>query len=114
MNIRRMKLVICLFLIASSLPVYWQVSSHEFVRYDDNVYITENPTVQAGLTLKGISWAFTTSRATNWHPVTWLSHITDCQLFGLTPGMHHVVNLLFHIADGLFLTPGDRQALISL
>lgn len=103
MNKTRLELGIYLFLIVSCVTVYWQVSHHDFVRYDDNAYITENPNVQVGLTLKGSHWAFTTFHAANWHPVTWLSHMVDCQLFGLKPGMHHVVNLLFHIANTLLL-----------
>jgi tetratricopeptide (TPR) repeat protein len=102
-NKTRLELGICLFLIVACVTVYWQVGHHDFVRYDDNAYITENPNVQAGLTLKGSHWAFTTFHAANWHPVTWLSHMVDCQLFGLKPGMHHVVNLLFHIANSLLL-----------
>jgi len=57
--------------------------------------VTENPVVQDGLTLAGLKWAFTTGRASNWHPLTWLSHMTDCSLFGLNPGAHHFVNVLF-------------------
>jgi len=94
---------ICLFLIAAILAVFWQVRFHEFLEYDDNVYVTENPHVNTGLTLKGIIWAFTTHHASNWHPLTWLSHMLDCQLYGLNPAGHHLTNLVFHIASTLLL-----------
>ena len=71
--------------------------------YDDDDYVTDNPVVQRGLTWTGIQWAFTTGRASNWHPVTWLSHMTDCELFGLNPGAHHLVNVLFHTANAALL-----------
>mgnify|MGYP000515855873 CR=1 FL=1 len=94
---------ICLVLAASTLAVYWQVQSCDFVNYDDNEYVTENPNVQAGLTRQGVIWAFTTGYAANWFPLTWLSHMLDCELFGVNPGRHHLTNLLFHIANSLLL-----------
>jgi len=94
---------ICLFLIAAILAVFWQVRTHEFLKYDDEAYVTVNPHVNAGLTLKGIIWAFTTTHASNWHPLTWLSHMLDCQLYGLNPAGHHLTNLVFHIASTLLL-----------
>jgi tetratricopeptide (TPR) repeat protein len=76
----------------------------EFVDYDDNEYVFANPHVRAGLTRDGFLWAWTTAHAANWHPLTWLSHMLDCQLFGVNPHGHHFVNLLWHIANtiGLF------------
>jgi len=94
---------ICLILAASTFAVYWQVHSYDFVNYDDNEYVTENPNVKAGLTLQGVIWAFTTGYAANWFPLTWLSHMLDCELFGVNPGRHHLTNLLFHIANSLLL-----------
>ena len=94
---------IILFLIGATLAVFWQVQNHQFVNYDDHVYVTDNSYVQAGLTLKGLSWAFTTTQASNWHPLTWLSHMLDCQLYGLKPAGHHLTSLLFHIANTLLL-----------
>jgi len=80
------------------------VRQHGFVLYDDPEYVTENPQVQAGLTLSGVRWAFVTFHASNWHPLTWLSHMLDCQLFGLDPAAHHLISALFHaINSGLLL-----------
>ena len=95
--------VVCLFLVIAILAVYWQVGNHEFVNYDDNDYITENQHVQAGLTLKSIVWAFTSTHASNWHPLTWLSHMLDCQIYGLNPGGHHFTNVFFHILNSILL-----------
>jgi tetratricopeptide (TPR) repeat protein len=96
-------LPICLFLIITTLAVFWQVKDHEFISYDDNHYVTENPQVQAGLTIKSLKWAFTSIHSANWHPLTWLSHMLDVQLFGLKAGWHHLMNLFFHIANTLLL-----------
>ena len=85
------------------LAVFWQVRSHEFINFDDNEYVTNNPNVKAGLTLKSASWAFVAMHSNNWHPLTWLSHMLDCELYGLNPGGHHLTNLLFHIANTLLL-----------
>jgi tetratricopeptide (TPR) repeat protein len=85
------------------LAVYWQVGNHEFVSLDDGKYITENPMVRAGVTLEGARWAFGFSDIAYWHPMTWLSHMVDCQLFGLNSGMHHMINVIFHIANSLLL-----------
>jgi protein O-mannosyl-transferase len=78
-----------------------QVGHHQFVNYDDNYYVTENPTVQAGVTSAGLGWAFGRLQGehTYWHPVTWVSHMVDCQFFGLNPAGHHLVSLLFHILN---------------
>lgn len=92
---------ILLGLIVLTLAVFGRVARFEFVNYDDPDYVTRNPQVQSGLTAKGVAWAFGTlhGRATYWHPVTWLSHMLDCQLFGLRPAGPHVVNLLLHAAN---------------
>ena len=97
--------LICLLLSAITLLVFWPVTSHEFINYDDPLYVTENPHVQAGLTQESIAWAFgrVTGEGTYWHPLTWLSHMLDCQLFGLKAGRHHLTNLLFHTANVLLL-----------
>lgn len=94
---------ISLALILLTLLVYGQVCSHDFINLDDQTYVIENPYVNGGLTIDGIRWAFIGSYASNWHPVTWLSHMTDCELFGLNPGGHHLVNLLFHLANTVLL-----------
>jgi tetratricopeptide (TPR) repeat protein len=85
------------------LLVFWQVGGHSFINYDDGQYIWENPHVQGGLSKESVSWAFTTFYAVNWHPLTWLSHMTDVQLFGLDAGWHHRMNVLFHLANTLLL-----------
>lgn len=81
------------------LPVTW----HGFINYDDPDYITENAHVQSGLSADGIRWAFTTWHASNWHPLTWLSHMLDCDLFALDPGPHHLGNVLLHTVNALLL-----------
>jgi tetratricopeptide (TPR) repeat protein len=94
---------ICVLLIVGTAAVYWPIGTHGFIACDDPDYVMDNPEVQAGLTWHGAVWAFTTDHANNWHPLTWLSHMTDVQLFGVRPGWHHLVNLLFHTANSLLL-----------
>ena len=96
-------LPICLFLIITTLAVFWQVKDHAFINYDDKLYVAENPQVWAGFTIESLKWAFTSTHAANWHPLTWLSHMLDVQLFGLKAGWHHLMNLLFHIVNTLLL-----------
>jgi protein O-mannosyl-transferase len=95
------KLVICVLLAAMTAIAFWQVGRHQFVNYDDHCYVTENRQVQAGLTWDGLAWAFfrLNGERTYWHPLTWVSHMMDCQLFGLNPAGHHLVNLLFHMLN---------------
>jgi len=100
---RRREIIVCLVLIAANLVIYWQITNHEFINYDDGLYVTENSHVQAGLTFESIKWAFTTCHASNWHPLTWISHMLDCELYGLNPMGHHWTNLLFHMANTLLL-----------
>src|SRR5208337_4438264 len=95
--------LIYLFLTAATSIAFWQVNQCDFISYDDPLYVTENIHVQTGITSGAIRWAFTTGQAANWHPLTWMSHMLDVQLFGLNPGRHHLVNLLFHIANTLLL-----------
>jgi tetratricopeptide (TPR) repeat protein len=76
---------------------------HDFLKYDDQQYVTENPHVLSGLTWSGFLWAFKTFHASNWHPLTWLSHQLDCQLYGLHPAGHHLTNVLFHTANVVLL-----------
>jgi tetratricopeptide (TPR) repeat protein len=82
---------------------YWPALRCDFVNYDDNKYVTENPHARAGLSMDSVRWAFATGYASNWHPLTWLSHQTDCQLFGLEPLGHHFTNLLLHLTNTLLL-----------
>lgn len=94
---------ICLILVTLIAAVYWPLGRSGFIQCDDPDYVYQNPQVQAGLTWTGVVWAFGSDHAGNWHPITWLSHMLDCQLFGLRPGAHHLVNLFFHAADTLLL-----------
>ena len=95
--------LICVFSVLAILAVYWPVYNYEFVIYDDHVYVTNNTNIQSGLNWKSVYWAFTTGYASNWHPVTWLSHTLDYQLFGSWAGGHHLVNVLFHILNTIIL-----------
>jgi len=95
--------VAALLLIASTLLVYAPIQDFQFINYDDNLYVTNNPWVKQGLTWQSAHWAMTTMEAAFWHPLTWLSHMLDTQLFGLNPAGHHVTNLLLHIANVLLL-----------
>ena len=79
------------------------MNGHDFVNIDDKVYVYENRHVQNGLTLNSMTWAFTTTQAANWHPLTWLSHILDCQLYGLNPKGHHLTNVFLHLLNTLLL-----------
>ena len=95
---------VVLALIAVNLLVYAAVRHYEFAGvWDDLPYVTQNPNVAKGLTWEGTRWAFTTGYAANWHPITWLSHMLDVQLFGMNAGAHHVTNLVLHIANTVLL-----------
>jgi tetratricopeptide (TPR) repeat protein len=96
-------LLISLFLIIITFAAFEQVRTCAFINLDDNVYITDNQPIQDGLTLEGVSWTFRTIHAGHWHPLTWLSHMLDCQLYGLSPSGHHLTNLAFHIVNTLLL-----------
>src|ERR1700722_19029465 len=87
---------ICLVLSAMTFAVFGQTLTHDFIDYDDNVYVYDNATVVQGLTLKGFAWAFAGFHAFNWHPLTWLSHMLDCQLYGLRACGHHLTNVIIH------------------
>lgn len=88
--------VMCALLGLAVLAVYGPVRNYPFINYDDDTYVTNNPHVQAGLSWATIRWSVTTMDATNWHPLTWLSHALDCQLFGLDAGWHHLSNVMMH------------------
>ena len=96
-------LLLCLLLTAVVLVSYSPVTHNGFLNYDDDTYITNNPHVRAGLTWVTVKWAFSTYDQANWHPLTWLSHALDCQLFGLNPAGHHFVNVLLHVANVVLL-----------
>src|SRR6476659_8165221 len=90
-------------LIALTIAVYAGVWSYEFVQFDDPIYIVHNPDIASGLTWEGVKWAFTTGYAANWHPLTWMSHMLDIQLFGLQPGPAHAVSLALHVMNTILL-----------
>ena len=96
-------LLICLALGLGTVGLYLPAWQFDFINYDDPDYVWENDHVQAGLTWNGFVWAFTTFHAGNWHPLTWLSHMADCQLFGLQSGAHHRTNVLLHAVSGVVL-----------
>ena len=103
MSERRRDLAACAVLVALTLAAYGRVAGNGFIDLDDNQYVTQNARVQAGLTAEGIRWAFTTGHSANWHPLTWLSHMLDFELFGLEPAGHHLVSLALHLASTLLL-----------
>jgi len=98
-------MAVCLLLVAATVISFWQVSQHQFVNYDDNLYVTDNPHIQAGVTWPGLKWAFgqLQGEGTYWHPLTWVSHMVDCGLFGLRPAGHHLMNLLFHALNAVLV-----------
>ena len=94
---------ICVFLVLVTWLVFGQTLWHGFINYDDPVYVYENAVVKSGLTLHGIGWAFIHSHGANWHPLTWISHMVDCQFYGLKPAGHHFSNVLLHTIAVLLL-----------
>ncbi|PYK82367.1 MAG: hypothetical protein DME41_09830 [Verrucomicrobia bacterium] len=98
-----LKFAICAALIAITWAVFGQTVGHDFVNFDDPIYVSENDHVRAGLSWQGVAWAFTHIHSHNWHPLTTISHMLDCQLFGLKPGAHHFVNVLLHSATAALL-----------
>jgi len=97
------KLAICVALIAISWAVFGQTLGHGFVNYDDPLYVSENRQIQLGLSWQNIGWAFGHVHSHNWHPLTTMSHMLDCQMFGLNPGWHHFINVLLHSASAVLL-----------
>jgi tetratricopeptide (TPR) repeat protein len=101
-NNQRIAVLISVVLAVITMAVYLPAVRHDFVQYDDQQYVTENPQVQAGLTLSGLRWAFG-FHAGNWHPLAWLSHMLDCQLFGANPSGHHFTSILLHVLNTVLL-----------
>jgi len=95
--------LICLGLFLGTIALYWPVHNYDFVDYDDSDYVFENQTVSAGITWWGLTWSFVDAHASNWHPLTWLSHMLDCQVYGLSAGGHHATNVLLHAANCVLL-----------
>lgn len=93
---RRSIILLSMILLGMTLAVYWQVRSHEFIDFDDTIYVTQNPHVTTGLTIANIIWALTSVDVTYWSPITFLSHMTDVQLFGMDPRYHHITSITIH------------------
>src|SRR6266513_1274679 len=102
-RLERPDLLILLALGTITFGIYIQVIGHQFITLDDPTYIRENPMVNRGVTRAGLAWAVTTFYATNWHPLTWISHMLDCQFFGTNAGRHLLVNALIHVANTLLV-----------
>jgi len=100
---RRLHVLLAGVLLVGTLAVYAGVGQNGFVAYDDDVYVTANEVVRRGLTADGVRWAFGASHGSNWHPVTWLSHMLDVELYGLQPAGHHATSVTLHAATGLLL-----------
>jgi tetratricopeptide (TPR) repeat protein len=100
---REKTVVLCLLLVMATLVFYNPIVRNQFVDFDDLSYIVKNPQIQHGLTWDTVKWSFTTFREGNWHPLTWLSHALDYQLFHLNPAGHHYTNLLLHTANAVLL-----------
>lgn len=103
LSLLNQKLLICLSLTGILLLVYGQVINFNFTNIDDQVYVTENAHIQNGISVNGIVWAFTSSHAANWHPLTSLSLMIDYNVYGLNAGGYHFTNLFFHIVNTLLL-----------
>lgn len=99
----RPDILVCLFLLIAILVVYWQIRNHALINFDDIPFILMNPHVRNGLSFKGIAWAFSFPGHDYWHPLTWLSHMLDCHLYGLKFGMHHQISLILHILNSILL-----------
>ena len=106
---RRLVPGVCIFLAAITFAVFGQTLRHEFVNYDDGLHVYDNSAVKSGLTLKSILWAFKFSQTDYWHPLDFLSHMLDCQLYGLAPAGHHLTNVLLHATAAIFLFLVLRQ-----
>jgi len=102
-DLRHKPIVFGMLLVFATIALYWRVIHYQFQVFDDQAYVTQNVHVSAGLKFAGVVWSFTAFHEGNWHPITWLSHMADCQWFGLHPGPHHMVNVFLHAANVLLL-----------
>jgi tetratricopeptide (TPR) repeat protein len=91
------------FLMVTTVTLYWPATGHDFVNYDDKEYVLENTHVTGELTWDNVCWAFGSAYAGNWHPVTWISHMLDCEMFGLNPWGHHLTNVLLHALNAVLV-----------
>ena len=96
-------IIICTLLVLLTVAVYIKVGGHQFLNFDDPSYVTENLHVSSGITVDNIFWAFSSIDAGNWHPLTWLSHMADVQLYGVNPRGHHITNVIFHATSSVLL-----------
>ena len=94
---------ICVVLVGATFGVYHRVLYSDFVNFDDPIYVTENEYVNTGFSWENVRWAFTAGKVSYWHPLTWFSHMLDCELYGLRPGLHHLTNLIIHIANSVLV-----------
>lgn len=99
----RKNVLSCFFLSVLTVAVYWGVLGNDFINYDDFQYVTDNRHVTSGLSIENVVWALKSGYASNWHPVTWLSHMVDVELFDMNPQGHHLMNLLLHTANTCLL-----------
>ncbi len=99
----RSKAFALLVVVCITAGAYWQIGRHDFINYDDPRYVVNNPHVNSGLNRDNVLWAFATFSESNWHPLTWLSHMVDVRLFGMDAGRQHMVNVLFHLANTVLL-----------
>jgi tetratricopeptide (TPR) repeat protein len=99
------KLLVCLILVIIILAVYWNLSRYEFINLDDSVYVSENQRIQSGLSKENLVWSFNINenKEVYWHPLTWISHMLDVELYGMDPGRHHLTNVIFHVFNTLLL-----------
>jgi len=95
--------MLCCILLLLVFSLYGQVVGHPFITYDDEGYVAQNVHVRDGLTWQTFTWSFTTFEEANWHPLTWLSHALDCELFGVSAGAHHLTNIVFHALNVVLL-----------
>lgn len=102
-NDRQITIAVCIFLTAIVWVVFGQTLGHDFVNFDDDRYVYENPEISRGVTLNGLKWLLTRSHASLWHPLTTLSHMTDCQIYGLKAGGHHFTNVVLHNIGAVLL-----------
>src|SRR5208337_4496794 len=102
-NPRKQKQIVYIALTVVTLAVFWQVNRYDFINIDDNIYVTGNSHIQSGITLDGVRWAFSSTYADFWHPLTWLSLMFDYQLHGLNAGGYHLTNLILHVMSTLLL-----------
>lgn len=104
-GIIRSEVWLCLLLIVVTLSAYWQVRHYDFTNFDDNLYVYHNSYIRSGMTQEGLVWSFTFQEKDKnyWHPLTWLSHMLDVELYGLDPGRHHLTNVLFHTVNTVLL-----------